>query len=597
MGIVRRALVVLVSVCIVFLVGMVGITGSVKAIVDDPGAMFTQVEREYMAQNPMLKVLVVDGAAPIQYTDKYGELQGISKQLLDEISRMTGFDFEYIVVDSIAEAFEAGAVDIICAIPPNYAKHLLPSLILSPPFLQSSTVLYLHSSVDPSDLDDKIYAALSDAALPKGIKAEQVLYFDTREACIDAVECGKADYGYGNAYSVAFYALQNGYRNIITIPQQIEAREYCMGFVNEDGRLISIINKALYAIDHTAMRNLIIDAATRIDRKITPWMMLDAYGNEIALVALVIIGLLVFGIVTKIRANSELQMQNQRYEILSELANEYLYEYKIRDDELVLSERCLEIFGTSQALDGARAILKDSLLRHSQLVNRSEGSCKSSNDTAYEIKVPLAGGGQATFKVINSCVCDKYGNTKSLLGKLVDISKEMAEKEALVVQAQTDGLTGLYNATTYKALVMERLHTKEVDTLDAFILFDVDSFKEINDGHGHYVGDHVLQNLAEILRRTFRSTDIIGRIGGDEFCVYMKDVPSVKAVSTRCRRLSKMARKISPEAKVSVSAGIALVDGAYLYEELFQMADNALYQAKHSGRGRTVVFKGPRGLD
>lgn len=160
-------------------------------------------------------------------------------------------------------------------------------MVLSRPYLKSETILYINSSLDSDRLDDKIYAAVKGSTLPKGIKEENSIYFDTREESLDAVETGQADYGYGNAYSVAFYTLQNGYKNIVTIPKGKESREYCIGLLNENELLLSIINKSISAIDENQMTTMILDATSHIDRKITLSMIMDAYGKEIFIVILV----------------------------------------------------------------------------------------------------------------------------------------------------------------------------------------------------------------------------------------------------------------------------------------------------------------------
>ena len=78
--------------------------------------------------------------------------------------------------------------------------------------IESETILYINLLVDSSQLYEKVYAAVKGSDLPEGIKEENAIYFDTREESMEAVESGKADYGYGNAYSVSFYTLQNNFK-------------------------------------------------------------------------------------------------------------------------------------------------------------------------------------------------------------------------------------------------------------------------------------------------------------------------------------------------------------------------------------------------
>ena len=119
---------------------------------------------------------------------------------------------------------------------------------------------------------------------------------------------------------------------------------------------------------------------------------------------------------------------------------------------------------------------------------------------------------------------------------------------------------------------------------DAFILIDCDDFKEINDSYGHLTGNTVLKKLAEVLKAAFRKADIIGRIGGDEFCVYMMKIPSVDFVKQRFEGLD------TPF--VTVSTGIVLINEQCSFEEMFKKADEALYQAKGSGKAKWMKKKG-----
>ena len=92
--------------------------------------------------------------------------------------------------------------------------------------------------------------------------------------------------------------------------------------------------------------------------------------------------------------------------------------------------------------------------------------------------------------------------------------------EELRHDAQTDGLTGVLNKRTTEALINEILEQRPHEK-GTFIILDVDKFKEVNDHYGHAVGDIVLSTLGQTLRNYFRENDIIGRIGGDEFVIYM----------------------------------------------------------------------------
>ncbi|NLL18614.1 MAG: GGDEF domain-containing protein, partial [Clostridia bacterium] len=539
--------------------------------------LLTPEEKDYISKASVIRAATVDGAAPLCFSDENGEIQGIFQRVLDRVSAITGLTFECTIYPSVHEALNSNSA-IIYGISSNYAPD---DMVLSQPFLETETILYMNSLVKPDQLEDKLYAAVKGSALLEGIKEENTLYFDTREDSLNAVENGMADYGYGNAYSVAYYALRNGYQNIVTVPIGKEAREYCIGLLRDDDLLLSIINKSLNLIDAKQMQTLILNAATHIDRKITFAMVLETYGLEITVTVVTVLGILVFSLLSYIRVSNKLREQNRKYEILSQISNEYLYEYFPKEKRLRLSDKFNELFDTFESTNEIASLLEDAL---------SEHNIDWPNDI---IRLPLPGGRTGAFKAINSYIYDPQGRTECIIGKLIDVSEEIAEKEALLIKSQIDEMTGLYNAATTRNLITARLQQKENHITDAFILMDCDNFKNINDTQGHLAGNQALKHIAAVMKQTYRNTDILGRLGGDEFCVYMKDVPSVTFVQEKCRKLCALIQNTAKETDLSVSIGIAMVDDKEPYDAIFKKADTALYQAKGRGKARTIIYNDP----
>ncbi|HHU50051.1 MAG TPA: GGDEF domain-containing protein [Clostridiales bacterium] len=546
---------------------------SISSDYTDMESLFTLEEKEYISKRPVIKAANVDGAAPLSFTNKDGQLQGIFHNLLLRISSLTGLTFECSIYQSVAEAIHSDA-DIVCGISPNFAPD---SMMLSQPFLETETILYMNSSVDSSQLNDKVYAAVKGSRLPEGVNKENAVYFNTREESMNAVESGNADYGYGNAYSVTYYMLRNGYRNIITVPIGVDSKGYCIGLINDDEVLLSIINKALDSIDTNQRQTLILGVAAKIDRKITFNMVLETYGREIAIIVSIVLSALLFSVFYSIRISNKYREQNGRYEALARISNEYLYEYFPKGECLKLADKFYELFHTPKSINRVTSVLKSIL-------------SSQPNDRMNEIiRLPLPGGEIGVFKTINLNIKDHRGRTECIIGKLIDVREETVEKEKLLVKAQIDGLTGLFNAATTQDLINERVEQKENHQTDAMILLDCDGFKNVNDKYGHLAGNKVLEDIAGIIKKTFRGSDILGRIGGDEFCVYLKDIPFVDFVQDRCKRLSDMIQnKIQKD--ITVSMGIVLVRDKEPYESLFRKADTALYQAKRMGKARFVIY-------
>lgn len=169
-------------------------------------------------------------------------------------------------------------------------------------------------------------------------------------------------------------------------------------------------------------------------------------------------------------------------------------------------------------------------------------------------------------------------------------------QQALLEYANTDALTGLCNKEKTKYEIEQWLDRKDDHQgLQVFIIMDIDYFKNINDTCGHVVGDLVLQKFGKFLQEQFRSEDILGRIGGDEFVVFMKNVDSEKTIEMKVNALAEKVHDLKiPELKdilLSTSIGIAYVpDHGKTYLDLYKHSDMALYETKRNGRNGYTVY-------
>ena len=175
------------------------------------------------------------------------------------------------------------------------------------------------------------------------------------------------------------------------------------------------------------------------------------------------------------------------------------------------------------------------------------------------------------------------------------IHSNRKQNEQLLKTAQLDGLTGVYNKRATEEHINQIL-AKYPEEKGTFIIFDVDKFKEVNDRYGHLTGDHVLSALGKTLYRHFREDDIIGRIGGDEFVIYMRKTESPQFVSSRITNLIENIRELSFDEMngehISISVGIAFSpESGTCYMDLYKNADTALYETKQNGRDGYHVYR------
>jgi PAS domain S-box/diguanylate cyclase (GGDEF) domain len=179
------------------------------------------------------------------------------------------------------------------------------------------------------------------------------------------------------------------------------------------------------------------------------------------------------------------------------------------------------------------------------------------------------------------------------VGVIRDITERKASEEALRRLANVDGLTGVLNRRHFmeegeRLMSLARRSGRPI----AALMLDADHFKSVNDRYGHGVGDSVLKALAETVSANLRDTDILGRLGGEEFAVLLPDTDQAGAEDLTERLLSAI-RELRVQADgqslgFTISAGIALGCREAL-EDLLKRADSALYDAKHAGRDRAVM--------
>lgn len=156
-------------------------------------------------------------------------------------------------------------------------------------------------------------------------------------------------------------------------------------------------------------------------------------------------------------------------------------------------------------------------------------------------------------------------------------------------EGDKDWLTGVYNRRGFETRVRALQSNGHAPV--ALIVCDVDNFKRINDLHGHQSGDQVLTQVAKVLEQAVRKHDVLGRIGGEEFGIFLPDtdLPEALRCAERLRATVEQAvRDPDGEAPVTISAGVAHTDRFESWEAMYQEADAKLYEAKRAGRNRIM---------
>ncbi|MBO5144402.1 MAG: diguanylate cyclase [Lachnospiraceae bacterium] len=189
---------------------------------------------------------------------------------------------------------------------------------------------------------------------------------------------------------------------------------------------------------------------------------------------------------------------------------------------------------------------------------------------------------------------EKNKHLYRLLGKMTDIDSEVHRMQQLSDASMRDKLTGLYNKAAFYTLVAETVNSE--DEGGVLLFLDLDNFKSVNDLMGHLAGDEILVNVADGMKKVFRSNDIIARFGGDEFVVYAKGIDDDEAVN-KIQALRTEIARVKKECDAE-KTGLSVCIGVSVYpldadnvEELVQRADEAMYQIKQNGKDGYAFYK------
>lgn len=180
-------------------------------------------------------------------------------------------------------------------------------------------------------------------------------------------------------------------------------------------------------------------------------------------------------------------------------------------------------------------------------------------------------------------------------GKLRAMTASLsARSETLEHAALTDGLTGMQNRRYFDEALKEYLSEfGRIDKPVGLMILDLDHFKQVNDTHGHDIGDEVLRAVARCLRDMTRYHDVVARLGGEEFAVVAPDMDAEKLVrfAERIRKAIASQTILSGNVRLRVTAsvGLAVWDRKEAAEEFFRRADKQLYHAKREGRNRVCA--------
>ena len=302
---------------------------------------------------------------------------------------------------------------------------------------------------------------------------------------------------------------------------------------------------------------------------------------------------LLIDITARKRQQEELRLSLERHQVIMDQATDIIFEWDIQRDTLSFSSNWKKRFGY-EAIDtkiSGRIPLSENIHPEDMpafvKLMRDTAAGTPYSETEFRIRDSI--GRYFWCRIRATTQYSSEGQPIKAVGVIADIDAEKKQRQALIEQAQRDTLTGIYNKAAIDALVEQRMQCGGIPGQQALLIIDVDHFKVVNDTYGHLCGDSVLSDVAAALKGSTRSSDLVGRIGGDEFLVYLPEVMDEAAARQKVRRILETVGCIRPEPgapAITCSIGAALfARGAVDYYTLYKYADQALYTQKNSGRG------------
>lgn len=578
---------------------------------------FTREELDYINEKKVIKIAYDPIWRPIEsYDEETDSIVGMTEAVFDMISDYSGLEFEFVNSLNFKEALEkikVGQVDMLTAFCCDYNWADKNNLYVSSPYLTSPMMKISprkHADfVSEYEVIAVVEGRYTTEVLMKEVPEELIYRCDTIEECLDAIIKGKADACYINSYAASYYLADYKYTsltsvNLAYLTENISAAIYKGG----DARLLSVINKTLACIPNEVMDRIILDYSIPANKITLKGMMYaDPIGFIITLSSIFII--IVGAMCTVLFINHKKNLKIRKYLIESDISHQRfeialqhvvceVFDYNFASQEINMMESEAKHLNTNSILkkgvyrlEDCNFVLPEYKDMFFKLFKRVKEGSLSENAI---IKMIDLQGLERWKKVTLTSLKDDNGVSIRAVGTFEDMTEETEKEMELKEKAEIDFLTGIYNRRAIERIVEESIHSGDLKGQAVFLL-DLDKFKKVNDVYGHIEGDKLLRTIAQTLRKLLNEDGIIGRLGGDEFIIYLSKMESYEKVQKLAASCCEEVRKIAKEKKewkdITVSIGIAVAENEQEdFQKLYNKADLAVYKAKEEGRNCFVFY-------
>lgn len=294
------------------------------------------------------------------------------------------------------------------------------------------------------------------------------------------------------------------------------------------------------------------------------------------------------------QARQELETEREKLKTVIKMSGDMMFEYDIVSDYMTYTNTGEGILFSQQITQNYTKNLFHIIQKEDVELGHQLTEALRSGRENFVIELRRMGtdGIYHWVSVTGKTLYAKEGTPERVLGKIRNIDERKQKEKELQDKSQKDSLTGLYNHMTVRNLSAKHIAEMKPGEVSYLLVCDIDNFKKLNDTNGHMFGDAVICSFADEMSQLLPEA-IRGRIGGDEFLVFVKNTTR-EVVERQMQKLNSLLSDRYNDEKtglhISCSIGAVEIDGTEKdYNKLFQLADNALYAVKNAGKGSCLI--------
>jgi diguanylate cyclase (GGDEF)-like protein/PAS domain S-box-containing protein len=595
---------------IIYLFGSLFLTVTLLASANvKDSSLLSDEEKEYLKQHKTITFTGDPNWLPFEAFNENGEYIGIVADHLALLEKSYGITFNKIVSKNWKDAVNMAMQDKVSVISGDIAdKKLNQHFNYIEPYIKNKIVIIMDTSniyVDNlNELRGKKIAIIKDYGYTADIYKE---YPDLDFVEVQNVQEGLLGVSNGKykamlaSNTLASYSIQKMGLENVSIVGQVPITMSLTLFINKNEPLLfSIIEKGIKNIDKQQHKDIIAKW-----RKVKPILKIDyTLLWQISLLFILILLFLLYKHYISKKYIGKIKKLNERVELALSANRDAIWEINLLNwSDGYISPRWYEMLGydKNNQIDNIFQEWKEKV--HPDDFDETMQEIRKNHEGKTEFFESIhrqrhKNGHWVWIHSRGKTIFDDNGVGVKFIGTFTDVSEKKALEDEILELAHRDQLTNLYNRHYFYNVVQEiiSLAKREKKPLSVMMI-DIDKFKNINDTYGHKNGDIVIKSLANIMLKTIRASDIVARVGGEEFVILLPNTSSTDAV-TLANKLRKNVQnhlvqfENNVNINITVSIGVAsvFVEDEVTIDKALARADEALYRAKEDGRNNVQLF-------